>query len=97
MNKLHSVASAIGMLTAVSAAQAAEVMTDEQMDTVTAGAYAGVSASVQGAYTNYGSFYLSAYNTSPTEGYASASIYSDVTPQGNPPNTLSLSAYASAP
>lgn len=50
MNKLLSVASAIGILTAVSAAQAAEVITDEQMDTVTAGAYAGVSASVQGAW-----------------------------------------------
>jgi hypothetical protein len=92
MNKLLSVVSAIGILTAVSAAQAAEVITDEQMDTVTAGAYAGVSASIQGAYTNYGSFYLDA-----GDGYAYADIYSEVTPQGDAPHTLSLSAYAYAP
>lgn len=45
MNKLLSAASAIGMLLAVSAAQAADVITDERMDNITAGVDIDVSRS----------------------------------------------------
>jgi hypothetical protein len=98
MNKLLSAASAIGLLLAVNAAQAAEVITDEQMDTVTAGvATATVLASVRGGNVTNGAFDIRASNTSPTVGSASAAISGTFVPVGTAPHDFLLFAAASAP
>jgi hypothetical protein len=98
MSKLLSAASAIGLLLAVNAAQAAEVITDEQMDTVTAGvASAAVVASVQGGNVTNGTFDIRASNTSATVGSATAVISGTFVPVGIAPHTFSLAAAASAP
>jgi hypothetical protein len=72
-------------------------MTDVQLDKVTAGSFGQVGASGEGVFFNVSGF-ISASNTSATVGVASASISAtDITVQGVPPNTASLSAFASAP
>lgn len=68
MNKLLSGVSAIGMLLAVNFAQAAEVLTDENLDIVTAGA---VVAAMPASSTWAGA---ASVRVSPTNAGASASV-----------------------
>jgi hypothetical protein len=98
-SKLLSVAAGLALLVGVSAANAKQplVMTDNQLDRVTAGvSFAEVSASAEGLSVN-GSFNLSASNTSATAGSASAFITATATLVGIAPHTLSLFSFASAP
>lgn len=73
------------------------VMSDVQLDTVRAGSFSQIAASGEGVFFNVSGF-IFASNTSSTVGSASAYISaSDITAQGIPPNTASLSAFTSAP
>jgi len=72
-------------------------LTDAQLDRVTAGvAVASVDAFAEGGVVS-GSFLLDALNLSPTEGSAEAAISATLIPQGIPPHTLSVAAFAFAP
>ena len=96
-NRLLGVATGLVLLGSVANAKQPLVMTDTQLDRVTAGvAFAGVTAAAAGLDVT-GNFTLLASNTSPTVGSAAAGISATATLLGTGPHTLTLNAFVGAP
>ena len=98
-SRLLSVATGLALLGSVSVANAKQplVMTDTQLDGVTAGeSFAIVDAAAVGLSVT-GSFSLNASNTSATVGSAAATISATATLAGIAPHTLRLDATVGAP